>query len=77
MTGVHNYADADLESNTLTDDVLCDVDRTDSSNMNELITFWKSGKTPKMNSWAGFSKNNIALFNGLTTDELDAVAEEY
>jgi hypothetical protein len=68
MTDIINYKESNLKTKALTEEVLCSYDRTASSNMNEAISFTKSGLTPKMDNWAGWSKLNVALFNGLNSD---------
>jgi hypothetical protein len=64
--------------------VLCDIQRTDSSNMlYEIGSSYSHADQDPANSvwnlatWAGFSKMNIAIFNGLALGDQDAVATEW
>ena len=64
--------------------VLCDIQRTDSSNMLYEIGSTYShadqdaaNKVWSLSTWAGFSKMNIAIFNGLALGDQDAVATEW
>lgn len=42
MRGIENYSSDDLNTSTKTDEILCDLQRTASTNMHESITYVES-----------------------------------
>jgi hypothetical protein len=44
--------------------------------MHDSITYVEIGESTSMTTWAGVSKNNIALYNGLSKGNKDAVEAE-
>jgi len=75
MTRVFNYFDADFATPADVDTVMCDIQRTNSANMHSSITYVEVGDAVNMNHWSGFTKNNVALYNGLSIGNQDILEE--
>lgn len=76
MTDIMNYSSSDFSSSDDSDTILCDITRTDESNMNDAIDFAADDSCTSVTTWAGFSRMNTALFNGLALGNVDAVQGE-
>lgn len=76
MTGVLNYSASDFATSADTDTILCDITRTKASNMHSSITINDGSGATGMDTWSGFGKQNLALFNGLALGNQDAVLLE-
>jgi hypothetical protein len=76
MTRVLNYLDADFATPADVDTVLCDIQRTSSANMHSSITYVEVDNSTSLEHWSGFTRNNVALFNGLTIANEDVLDTE-
>ena len=56
--------------------LLCDIDKTSVSHMMDSHGYTTNGAASAMSNVAGFSFDNIAIFNGLASGNTDAVATE-
>jgi hypothetical protein len=63
-----NYEKEDFASNLATDQLLCSRDRLMTENMPPLTTFVKHGRMFKTDRFAGFSRMNIMIYDGLTDE---------
>ena len=75
MTGVMNYAAADVDDYEETHDLLCSITRTADSHMHSSAQFDKIGQT-STDTMAGFAFDNISIFNGLALADKGAVETE-
>lgn len=76
MTGILNYDADDFDTSDDVDFILCDIQRTDESNMHISVSYTEDSSSTSMTTWAGFGRQNIALFNGLALGDTDAVINE-
>jgi len=65
MTDITNYDATSFATSSDTDSTLCDIGRTNDSNMHSSISFSQSGAGTSMVTWSGVSRQNIAIYNGL------------
>lgn len=65
MTNIVNYPEANFATSSDIDTIMCDIQRTSSSNMHSSITYSTTSQTGNINTWDGVSRNNVALYNGL------------
>jgi len=72
MTGVENYPQSEFMSGSDVDNVLCDISRTDDSNMHNSITYDEKNASTSLRTWSGFGRQNLALYNGLALGNQDA-----
>lgn len=80
MTRVLNYLDSDFATPADVDTVLCDLQRTSSSNMHSSITYVEVDNSISMDHWSGFTRNNVALYNGLditNQDIMETASDEF
>lgn len=71
-----NYSDSDFDSSDNTDDILCDILKTDESNMYSSITYTLDSSSTSTTTMAGLARHNVPLFNGLALGSTDAVQGE-
>ena len=72
MSGIENYADADFDTSAETDEVLCDIQRTSTSNLNAATTF--SGDDAV--TAGGLAITGTYIYNALALGNADAVEGE-
>jgi hypothetical protein len=79
VTGILNYSATQFSSATNTDTILCDILRTDASNMPSVVSYKenKSGTSPSsMTTQSGIAITGGSIFNGLALGNRDAVEGE-
>jgi len=80
MTDADHYSASDFDSAAKTEEILCDIERTQASNMPDEITFTSDitdgGADEVWASAAGLGLDAVPLFNGLATGNVDAVENE-
>lgn len=77
MTDIENYQADDFRTSAATDNILCDNTRTDPADMHISISLYytEDVASTDLTSWAGMSRLNVAIFNGLVGSQ-DAVETE-
>lgn len=76
MTGATTYPASSFTDGSAVDTILCDIQRTKKSNIPSGINYQENGSSESMETWSGFGRQNLALFNGLALGNLDAVILE-
>ena len=76
MKDINNYDFDDFIDSADVDLVLCNINRTDKSNMHISITYLDDDGSTDTSTWSGINKNNIAIFNGLAQGNTDAMIAE-
>jgi hypothetical protein len=76
MTNIVNYPASSFASSSDVDNVLCDISRTDDSNMPSTTTYKEYDSSTSLRTWGGVSRGNIGLYNALALGNVDAVILE-
>lgn len=76
VTGVTNYSDSDFDSSEKTDEKLCDIRRTDKSNMLESSDYKILGNSENLTSITAIGLYGGNIFNVLDIENRDAVENE-
>jgi len=76
MTNIVNYPASSFASSSDVDTVLCDIGRTNDSNMPSTTTYKEFSASTSLMTWGGVSRGNIGLYNALALGNVDAVILE-
>ena len=79
VTGVTYYTADDANTVENTTELLCDIQRTNNSNINSANSFTTISGVGQMNlnTAAGFAISGAQIFNALDANNLDAVENEW
>ena len=78
VSGVVNYQDTDADSETKVSEILCDIQRTNDSNMMSSTGYVERGDMDSNIATAsGVSVSGALIYNALDGDNLDAVEQEW
>merc|ERR1712147_565279 len=76
VKGKMNYNGSDFKSGSDVDNILCDIQRTKESNMQAGISFDRKSGAVSTNTWSGFGRQNLSIFNALALGDQDALLLE-
>ena len=81
MTGIENYTDDDFSSSDATDEILCDISRTNADNMPTEVDFTcesceDDSGTNYNDTASGIALSGGYIFNALAGGDVDAVINE-
>ena len=76
MTSISNYDFDDFIDSADVDLLLCNISRTNKSNMHISISYTDADGSTDTSTWSGVSNMNIGIFNGLASGNTDAMQAE-
>ena len=76
VNGEENQLAHTVDTEAEVTSVLCDITRTKSQNMLSGFEYEEASGADSMNTVSGFAFDNVAIYNGLSADDVDAVEYE-
>jgi len=71
-----NFSADKIDSESKITALLCDINRTQESNMENISTYLQTGGADSIETVSGFAFDFIPIFNGLALGNFDAVETE-
>ena len=76
VNGQENHLAETVDTEAEATAILCDITRTKPSNMLDGFEYEEANGSKSLNTISGFAFDNVAIFNGLSADDVDAVLFE-